>query len=288
VGVQRLSNSGRSGFSYKSLIAGITPIPSVPTIGTATALTSESVSVAFTAPGAYSGATYTATSSPDGVTASSATSPIVVTGLLAETAYTFTVTATNATGTSGASAASNSATTLPAATASMDALATVVVPAGGVSSITFAGLPTSGQYAHLQLRLIARGGSGSSNSSYMNLNFNNDSSSSYAAHQLFGDGSSAAANAFTTQSTIYTNRIAGGSTTSTTFGAVVLDILDYASTTKFKTIKTLGGYDDNGSGRISFSSGLYQSTNALNQITLTPEAGNFPQYSQFTLYGVRG
>ncbi len=170
-------------------------------------------------------------------------------------------------------------------TTSYESIATVSVGSGGSSSIDFTSISSS--YKHLQLRLIARGGIGSSNSSYINLNLNNDSSGVYAAHQLFGDGSSASANAFTSQNTIYTNRIGGGTTGSSGFGAVVIDLLDYTSTSKYKTIRALGGFDDNGSGRMAMTSGLYQSTSAINRITLTPEAGSFPQYSHFALYGIK-
>jgi hypothetical protein len=91
-------------------------VPGAPTIGTATATGDTTATVAFTAgsTGYPSTVTFTATSSPGGLTGTG-TSPITVTGLTAVTAYTFTVTATNATGTSPASAASNSITTLPAA-----------------------------------------------------------------------------------------------------------------------------------------------------------------------------
>jgi hypothetical protein len=87
----------------------VTTIPQAPTIGTATATGSSSATVAFT-PGGTGGktVTYTATSSPGGFTGTG-TSPITVTGLTAGTAYTFTVTATNANG-SAISAASNSVT----------------------------------------------------------------------------------------------------------------------------------------------------------------------------------
>ncbi len=69
--------------------------------------------MAFTAPentGVSSITGYTVTSSPGGLTATGASSPLVVTGLTNETPYTFTVTATNAQGTSAASSASNEVT----------------------------------------------------------------------------------------------------------------------------------------------------------------------------------
>jgi len=93
---------------------GIWPrIPGAPTIGTATATSYATATVAFTAPTNLGAGTitYTATSSPGGLTGTGASSPVTVSGLSGETSYTFTVTASTPGGTGPASAASNSITT---------------------------------------------------------------------------------------------------------------------------------------------------------------------------------
>jgi hypothetical protein len=103
--------------SLKSVESGITPIDDVvdaPTIGSVTDLaTGTSVSVAFT-PAATGGpaTSFTAVSTPSSITGTASSSPITVTGLTTNTAYTFKVHGTNASGvwSNVQSAASNSVT----------------------------------------------------------------------------------------------------------------------------------------------------------------------------------
>jgi len=92
--------------------------PGAPGIANAVATGTTTATVGFTSPASNGGSTilsYTATSSPGGITATitqAGSGAISVRGLSPSTPYTFTVTATNSIGTSLASAASNSITTL--------------------------------------------------------------------------------------------------------------------------------------------------------------------------------
>ena len=77
--------------------------------------------------------------------------------------------------------------------------------------------------------------------------------------------------------------------TANSFGAYVVDVLDYANTNKYKTVRTLGGKDLNGSGQEGLYSNLWKNTNAITDITLKVVGGsNFVQYSHFALYGIKG
>ena len=122
-------------------------VPGAPTIGTATAGNGQAT-VTFTAPASNGGSaitSYTATSSPGGLTGSCAgpaACTITVAGLTNGTAYTFTVTATNAIGTGAASAASNAVT--PQAVPNVTGITPNGGPTAGGTSVTITGANFTG------------------------------------------------------------------------------------------------------------------------------------------------
>ena len=167
-------------------------------------------------------------------------------------------------------------------------IATTTVPSAGAASVTFSSIPST--YTHLQIRGIARSTAAQSFAG-LRLRVGNgsvDTGSNYSTHQLYGDGSTATATANAPTTETYMGAISAANDTANTFGIAVIDILEYANTNIYKTIRVLDGVDTNGAGYINFNSAGWRSTSAINTISLYPSAGNFAQYSQFALFGIKG
>jgi Tfp pilus assembly protein PilV len=121
------------------------------------------------------------------------------------------------------------------------------------------------------------------------MQFNSDTGSNYAWHWMDGNGSSATAQNGTSTASPWTIESAGNSATASAYGAFVVDVLDYASISKNKTVRSLSGYDGNGNGVIALASNLWLNTSAVNSIKLSPIYGSsINEYSQFSVYGVKG
>jgi hypothetical protein len=128
------------------------------------------------------------------------------------------------------------------------------------------------------------------------VQYNSDTTAGnyYAYHLLTGDSTAAAnyAGATTTTAGGMAGRTGGGSGVANTFAPLVIDILDYGNTNKYKTTRTLTGNEGQTTGLdndITIFSNLWKSTSAITQIDLKVNGGfNFVQYSSFALYGVKG
>lgn len=170
--------------------------------------------------------------------------------------------------------------------ASFESIATAT-GTGSSGTITFSSIPST--YKHLQIRGIARQSALGSNTRECQVRFNSDSGSNYQRHALIGTGSAVNAG-YSSPSATETWGVIGVSTgaTANAHAATLLDVHDYASATKYKTIRSFAGGDLNGSGQIYLISGLWMSTSAITSIQLIADSGNWNSTTVFALYGIKG
>lgn len=172
----------------------------------------------------------------------------------------------------------------------MDALATFVVPSGGVSSITFGGIPQG--YSHIEIYGMVRTNR-SDKTDDVTIRFNNDSGSNYSTHLIgvVNTGASPYSYNGTNGNVIFHYEGFPGSTlTADCFGAAMWTITDYAKTNKYKTLRSVHGFDSNGDSKslVQLNSGNWRSFEPINSITIAPSYGTgFVQHSHFALYGIK-
>jgi len=165
-------------------------------------------------------------------------------------------------------------------------LISTAYPTTGSSSVSITSIPNT--YKHLQLRIT--GGYPYTNQSELEvfMRFNSNTSSIYSWHKLVGDGNSVTSSAGTSLNAMYALILGPGDENAVTssFGGTVIDILDYAVTTKNKTIRSFGGYHkDTSMKKVMLYSGLYGATDAISSISIN---GYFKTGSRIGLYGIKG
>lgn len=171
---------------------------------------------------------------------------------------------------------------------SFESIATVTA-SGGEASLTFTSIPST--YQHLQIRGILRKTGTTFGTTALGLRVNSDSGSNYARHGLQGSGSSVSAEGVDNQTFISVGYCAvPNNAGSDIYGSTIIDIQDYKSTTRNKTVRAFSGGDTNGAGFVSLASGLWMSTSAITSVTLTLsiDSTTFVAGSTFSLYGIAG
>jgi len=174
-----------------------------------------------------------------------------------------------------------------------DSIATVTVGTA-VSTITFSSIPST--YTHLQVRFIGRSVTTSGTYDSLLMRFNSDTSTNYSEHAILGNGAAVYADVNNGVGYIIVEPLTSSGAIANNFGAGNIDIIDYANTNKYKTIKHLSGMDNNNTGGTNFQygynafgSGSWRSTSAITSITFnTGSTSNFAQYTSFALYGIKG
>lgn len=166
-----------------------------------------------------------------------------------------------------------------------DSIATTTVGFGGAATITFSSIPAT--FKHLQLRCLARTNRADTDDQ-LRIQINSDTASNYSMHALSGDGASTSTNGLASQTYMFLGRPTAALASASIFGVTVIDIVDYANTSKYKTFRGSTGIDFNGSGFSSFLSGAWLNTAAITSVQVTFIGSLMSEYSQFALYGIKG
>jgi hypothetical protein len=150
-------------------------------------------------------------------------------------------------------------------------------------TFNFTNIPQT--FTHLQLRATLRESVSAATQTTLYHYVNSDfSGTNYAIHTLSGNGSSVSSTGPINQPYWYMENCQPGTTgLSNVFNSLIIDVLDYTNTNKNKTLRSIYGNDQNGSGFVYLWSGLWRSTSAINQWTFTP---GFAIGSRIDLYGI--
>lgn len=160
-----------------------------------------------------------------------------------------------------------------------ESLETITVGSTGASTITFSSIPST--YAHLQVRAL-----NVSADTYVDIQFNGDTGNNYNFQQIETSNGTISGTGGTNIPGIYAAQL-GANATFPCYN--IIDIYDYASTTRNKTVRSISGACSSSGGIMYFRSGVWKNSNAINQIRFRAlPNGTFSQHTTYALYGIRG
>jgi hypothetical protein len=165
-------------------------------------------------------------------------------------------------------------------------LITTALVTSTVSQVTLDVSAFTSEYKHLQIRGVGRVSSGTTIRAF-DSRFNGDSGTNYNGHIIIGEGASVYSGGSGNTSNASGFYVTGGGNSAGAFGGGIIDIFDAFSTTKFKTVRSLGG--QLGYNIMSLGSSTWRSTNPITSIQLYPQASeSWAAGTRFSIYGIRG
>jgi hypothetical protein len=161
---------------------------------------------------------------------------------------------------------------------------------GTSGTITFTDIPQT--YKHLQIRYVARDNGNTTVAQPVTMRYNGQTST-YRSHSLSSYGSSVISE---TSTTMVIGWIPASFGASGSYGAGVIDILDYTNANKTASFRSLNGYTSGGSGdgypngtaMVALTSGMRTATTAITSLTFIAGWQWFESASRFSLYGIKG
>jgi hypothetical protein len=149
------------------------------------------------------------------------------------------------------------------------------------SEVVFSGLPQTFRDIIL-VSSVRNQFSGTTNDS-LDLTFNGDSTSSYSMVRMYGDGSSALSAVNASVTSLPIGRLNEGNTTAGQFSANVIQIMDYSTTNKHKTVLGRANVPNQ---VVYATAGRWAKTEAINSIRISNPNAALSVDSTFTLFGV--
>jgi hypothetical protein len=169
-------------------------------------------------------------------------------------------------------------------------IASYTVPTTGtISSYTFSSIPQT--YTNLQVMISSKSSRTSNTWDNLGVQFNGVSGAIYSSRLFYNQGGTGAGNysSATTyfQFTAYSTATGSGSATTNTFSNDFLFIPNYTGSNYKSIIADSSTSMISGTDFVnSMGGGVWESTAAINSITLFAGSGTFNQYTEFTLYGI--
>jgi hypothetical protein len=147
------------------------------------------------------------------------------------------------------------------------------------ATVTFSSI--SGAYTDLVLIMTARN---TTSNTYPLLRFNSDSGTNYSITTVVGSAAGAVSYRASSQSSMYINYSDPLPTASSTYATFVVNFQNYSNAVTNKTIISRVA---NAASATEALVGLWRSTSAINNISITCDAGSYTSGSTFTLYGIK-
>jgi hypothetical protein len=159
-------------------------------------------------------------------------------------------------------------------------IATQTVSGVGTLTVTFNNIPQD--FQSLRLHVWGRG-TFNNGGGGLSVNLGYGAGTPAIRHHLQGDGANASQASYSSSNGSVAS-LPDVNAASTIYGANIIEIVDYASSNKNKTLNYFGGFDRNGSGNITTGSSFVTLSAPITQIQITTD-GNWGDASRIDLYG---
>lgn len=159
---------------------------------------------------------------------------------------------------------------------------------GTTASVTFSSIPST--YNDLKLVISARGDSVSGYTTFFTIKLNGDTGTNYSDTFIQGNSSAILSSHHSSVTSDQDSVFDNANATASTFGSTEIYIPNYNSTGSkpyFNINVTENNLASAGTAYVQAEASLYRGASGISSITLTPSSGNFVQYSNFYLYGIK-